>query len=193
MNIFLILFAFALWGLLHSVLASRFVKDKFRGLIGRGGMRLYRLGYNLFSVVSFAPLLYLAATLEDQPLYRIPPPWNFLFFGFQSLSALLLFVAAFQTDLLSLTGLRSLFQEENPDQLVTRGLYAVVRHPLYLFSLTLLWLDPTMTVNSLVFYIGATAYFIVGAYFEERKLLRDFGEAYAEYKRKTPFLIPMMK
>jgi protein-S-isoprenylcysteine O-methyltransferase Ste14 len=40
-------------------------------------------------------------------------------------------------------------------------------------------------------YIGATLYIIIGAYFEERKLLRDFGDAYAGYKRKTPMLIPL--
>jgi protein-S-isoprenylcysteine O-methyltransferase Ste14 len=73
---------------------------------------------------------------------------------------------------------------------VTRGLYTVVRHPLYLFSILFLWLSPSLSVNSLVFNIGVTLYFIIGAYFEERKLLRDFGEAYADYKRKTSFLIP---
>jgi protein-S-isoprenylcysteine O-methyltransferase Ste14 len=35
-----------------------------------------------------------------------------------------------------------------------------------------------------------SVYIIVGAWFEERKLLRDFGSAYAEYKSKTPMLIP---
>jgi len=47
-----------------------------------------------------------------------------------------------------------------------------------------------MTQNTLTVYVGATIYVLVGAYFEERKLLRDFGEAYAEYKRKTPMLVP---
>jgi protein-S-isoprenylcysteine O-methyltransferase Ste14 len=47
-----------------------------------------------------------------------------------------------------------------------------------------------MTQNSLTVYIGATIYTLVGAYFEERKLLQDFGEAYAEYRRRTPMLIP---
>jgi protein-S-isoprenylcysteine O-methyltransferase Ste14 len=42
-------------------------------------------------------------------------------------------------------------------------------------------------------YIGATVYILVGAYFEERKLLREFGAAYAEYKSKTPMLIPWLK
>jgi protein-S-isoprenylcysteine O-methyltransferase Ste14 len=190
MNIFLIFLSLALWGVVHSILASHFAKDMAQGFLGKGGMRLYRLGYNVFSVISFAPILYLVATLDGQPLYQIPAPWSFVMLGLQGLSILLLLVAVLQTDTLSFIGLRQLFEDEKPGQLVTRGLYNLVRHPLYLFSLTFLWLSPSMTVNTLMFNLGVTAYFVIGAYFEERKLLRDFGEAYAEYKRKTPFLIP---
>lgn len=184
MNIFLILISLAIWGVVHSFLASHLAKDLF------GFRRLYRLLYNVFSVVTFAPILYLLVILEDQSLYRVPAPWSWVMYGGQVLSVLLLLVAVLQTDTLSFIGLRQLFEEEKPGQLVTRGLYKVVRHPLYLFSLIFLWLNPSMSVNSLAFNIGVTLYFMIGAYYEERKLLRDFGEAYADYKHKTPFLIP---
>jgi protein-S-isoprenylcysteine O-methyltransferase Ste14 len=74
--------------------------------------------------------------------------------------------------------------------LVTDGWYAYVRHPLYLGTLILFWLVPEMTVNRLAIIAALSIYLVVGAYFEERKLLKDFGEAYAEYKAKTPMLIP---
>jgi protein-S-isoprenylcysteine O-methyltransferase Ste14 len=186
MNIFFILLSLALWGVIHSILASHFAKDVFK-------TRFYRLGYNIFSVVSFAPILYLLVILEDQALYQVLAPWSYVMQGGQVLSALLLLIAVLQTDTLSFVGLRQLFEEEKPGQLVTRGLYTLIRHPLYLFSMLFLWLSPSMSVNSLVFNFGVTLYFIIGAYFEERKLLRDFGEAYAEYKKKTPFLIPGLK
>jgi protein-S-isoprenylcysteine O-methyltransferase Ste14 len=108
----------------------------------------------------------------------------------QVFAALMLFTAFLQTDSLSFVGLRQLFEKEKTGALVTRGLYRVVRHPLYTFSLLYIWLSPRVSQNSLVFYIGVTLYVLIGAYFEERKLLRDFGEAYAEYRRKTPMLIP---
>jgi methanethiol S-methyltransferase len=111
-------------------------------------------------------------------------------FGGQLLSALLLLIAFLQTDSLSFVGLRQLFEEEKSGALVTRGLYRVVRHPLYTFSLLFIWLTSTVSRNSLTVYIGATLYIFAGIYFEERKLLSDFGESYAEYKRKTPMLIP---
>lgn len=186
MNTFIILLSLALWGVVHSILASYFAKDMFKGLLGG----FYRLAYNLFSVISFAPILYLLVVLEDRLFYQVPVPWSYILLGGQALSALLLLVAVLQTDTLSFIGLRQIFEEEKSGQLVTRGLYTLVRHPLYLFSILFLWLSPSMSMNSLVFNIGVTLYFIIGAYFEERKLLRDFGEAYAEYKRRTSFLIP---
>lgn len=39
--------------------------------------------------------------------------------------------------------------------------------------------------NSLTLYIGATIYVFIGAYFEERKLLREFGADYEAYRKGT--------
>ncbi len=188
MSIFILLLALAMWGAVHSFLASHLAKDLFRLKIGE--MDFYRLAYNIFSVVSFAPILYLMRTLPDQPIYQIPSPWNLVMFGGQLFALLMLLIAFLQTDSLSFVGLRQLFEKEKPGDLVTRGLYRVVRHPLYTFSLLFIWLTSIMTQNMLTVYVGATLYILVGTYFEERKLLRDFGESYAEYKRKTPMLIP---
>jgi len=47
-----------------------------------------------------------------------------------------------------------------------------------------------MTLNRLVLWVILSLYILIGAYFEERKLLNDFGVEYAEYKAKTPMLIP---
>ena len=194
MNIFILLLSLALWGVIHSILASHFFKDMVRGMVGKQGMRFYRFGYNVFSVVSFAPILYLMWILPDQPVYQVSAPWKYVMFAGQGLAAAFLLIALLQTDTLSFIGLKQFFvEEEDAGQLVTRGLYRVVRHPLYTFSLLFLWLTPTMSVNSLTLYLGATLYILVGAYFEERKLLRDFGTAYADYKRKTPMLIPGLR
>ena len=184
MSIVILLFALTLWGIVHSILASNFVKDML------GGASFYRLGYNIFAVLSFAPIVYLMATLPDQSAYQVSTPWNILMRGGHLLAALMLFVAFLQTDSLSCVGLRQLFEPQKSGQLVTRGLYRVVRHPLYTFGLLFIWLTPTVSQNSLTVYIGATIYTLVGAYFEERKLLRDFGDVYAEYRKVTPMLIP---
>ncbi len=188
MSIFILLLALAIWGVVHSFLASHLAKDLLR--LKAGSMDFYRLGYNVFAGISFLPVLYLMGTLPNQDVYQISAPWSYIMFGGQAFAILMLLVAFLQTDSLSFVGLRQLFEKEKTGALVTRGLYRVVRHPLYTFGLLFIWLSPTVSQNSLTVYIGATLYTLIGAYFEERKLLREFGEAYTVYKQNTPMLIP---
>ena len=188
MSIFILLLALAIWGVVHSFLASHLAKDLFRLKVG--SMDFYRLAYNIFAAISFLPILYLMATLPNKLVYEVPSPWNLVMFGGQLLSILLLVIAFLQTDSLSFVGLRQLFEKEESGALVVHGLYKIVRHPLYTFSLLFIWLTPSVSQNSLTVYIGSTLYILVGVYFEERKLLREFGEPYADYKKNTPMLIP---
>jgi protein-S-isoprenylcysteine O-methyltransferase Ste14 len=191
MSILKIILAIAVWGLVHSILASYVAKDTFRAWLGSGFMRLYRLAYNAFAVVSFAPILWLAWTLPNQPLYEVPAPWRYLMLAGQGASMLMLLVGVLQTDTLNFIGLGQLFEEkEKPAKLVVSGLYRYMRHPLYTAGLLFLWLSPSLSLNSLTLYLSASLYILIGAHFEERKLLREFGPAYAEYKKKTPMLIP---
>jgi protein-S-isoprenylcysteine O-methyltransferase Ste14 len=64
---------------------------------------------------------------------------------------------------------------------------------LYAFGLLVLWLVPRMTWNLLALDIGLSAYILIGARFEERKLLREYGPAYADYMRRTPMLLPIKR
>lgn len=188
-----LILAVVLWGAVHSFTASLGFKNFLRRALGDGFMRAYRLLYNLFSAVSFAPILYLMFILPDRDLYQIPSPWNFFMLAGQALSVVLLFAAVLQTDTLSFVGLRQLFEEETQSRLVVSGFYRYIRHPLYTFGLLILWLSPRVTLNSFTVYLALTVYILIGAYFEERKLLREFGQAYAEYKAATPMLIPRLR
>ena len=156
-------------------------------------MKFYRLFYNIFAVISILPVLYLMVVLPDRTLYQVASPWSYLMRAGQVISVLLLFVAVLQTDVLSFVGLRQLIDEEKRDDLVLSGLYRFVRHPLYTFGLGILWLSPSMTVNSFIVYAALTVYILIGIIFEERKLLREFGQEYADYKSITPMLIPGRK
>lgn len=157
-------------------------------------MRFYRFAYNIFSVISFAPILWLMVILPDRVLYRIPTPWIYLSSVGQLAAVAVLVIGILQTGVLSFVGLKQLFEgPERSSQLVTRGLYRWVRHPLYTAGLLFIWLTPVMTQNTLVVIIAATVYIIVGAFYEERKLEREFGAAYTEYKATTPMLIPGLK
>ena len=194
MNILILISAFAAWGIVHSLLASLALKDFFRKTFGDGFIRLYRLGYNIFSALSILPILWLMWILPNHTLYLIPAPWKYLMLAGQGVAAFLLLYGVLQTDTLSFVGLRQLVEPDGkPGTLVTSGLYRFVRHPLYSAGLLFLWLTATMTLNQLIVYICATIYIFIGAYFEERKLLREFGAAYAEYKAATPMIIPGLR
>ena len=187
---FWLIFSVAVWGVIHEWMASLKFKESLRRILGNNSIRFYRLFYNVFSVVSIAPIFYLMITLPDQDFYQIPTPWSYVLLAGQGLSVVLLFVAVLQTDVLAFVGLRQLFQEEQPGKLVTRGFYRMVRHPLYTFGLLALWLSSSVSLNAFIVYIGLTIYILVGIYFEERKLLREFGQTYADYQSVTPMLIP---
>ncbi len=186
---FWLIVAVVVWGIVHSLLASLGFKDFVRRRLGNGFMKLYRLLYSLFAVMSFLPILYLVISLPDKMLYQILPPWSYVMRAGQGISALLLLAAALQTDLFAFAGLRQLFAEEKND-LVTDGFYRFVRHPLYTFGLLILWLSPSVTVNIFVVYVVLTLYILIGIIFEERKLQREFGQKYAKYKSVTSMLIP---
>jgi protein-S-isoprenylcysteine O-methyltransferase Ste14 len=130
--------------------------------------------------------------LPDRDLYQVSPPWSYLMLAGQGISVLMLFVAVLQTDALHFVGLRQIFDREKKGSLITSGLYRFVRHPLYTFGLLILWLSPNMSVNTLIVYSSLTIYILAGAFFEEKKLLREFGQEYAEYKTVTPMLIPSL-
>lgn len=190
---FWLILVILLWGGLHSLTASLGFKELLRRTLGSGFIKFYRLLYNVFSVFSFAPILYLMAVLPTQSMYQVPSPWSILMLAGQGLSVILLFIAVMQTDTLSFVGLRQLYEEEKPGKLVKSGFYRVMRHPLYTFGLLFIWLSPNMSVNSFIVYVSMTVYILVGVYFEERKLLREFGQEYADYKSVTPMIIPGTK
>jgi methanethiol S-methyltransferase len=74
--------------------------------------------------------------------------------------------------------------------LTIRGPYRWVRHPLYFFVLVTIWSCPDITFDRLLFNVLWSVWIYAGAVLEERDLVADFGEAYREYQRKVPMLIP---
>jgi protein-S-isoprenylcysteine O-methyltransferase Ste14 len=192
MGTLLLILASAIWGLFHSLLASLRIKDTAQKIFGIGAQRWYRLAYNVFSVISFLPVLALTVLLPDRQLYVFPSPWLYIIMTGQLAAMVMLLIGVLQTDTLSFIGIRQIFAKEASGELVINGLYRYMRHPLYTAGLLFIWLTPSMTVNLLTLYICLTVYILLGIYFEERKLLREFGQKYQDYKAKTPMLIPFL-
>jgi len=191
----IILLAVAIYGVVHSWLASLGVKAWARRRYGELAERLYRFAYNLFAVLTLLPVLALPALLPDRRLYSVPMPWALFLMGVQLLAVGALGAGLLQTGLWSFLGFKQLAGRREigeDDQLVVRGLYRWVRHPLYTAGLAFLWATPVMTRNLLSLYVGLSVYLVIGAIYEERKLLATFGDAYVRYRERTPMLIPKL-
>jgi methanethiol S-methyltransferase len=74
--------------------------------------------------------------------------------------------------------------------LAVRGAYRWVRHPIYFLSLLMIWSPVTVTTDRLLFNGLWTFWIIIGAFLEERDLIASFGDAYRNYQRNVPMLIP---
>ena len=110
----------------------------------------------------------------------------------------ILFISTFLINHFDLFGLRQTYLElvgKPYTELTFRitAFYKYVRHPLYLGGIIGLWATPVMSATHLCFAILLTGYFVVGTLFEEKDLIRDFGDTYREYSQSTAMLIPFLK
>jgi protein-S-isoprenylcysteine O-methyltransferase Ste14 len=177
---------------LHSLLASLGAKARARQWLGPVSDRIYRFGYNVIGAVTLLPVLAIPALEPGPVVYRIPSPLSWLFLSAQAASALLIVIGILHTDPWHFLGLRQIVEPAQgaESKLVTTGLYRYVRHPLYTAGLLFLWLTPIMTTTLLALYLSLSLYLYVGSFFEERRLRVEFGEAYADYQRRVPRLVP---
>ncbi len=189
-----ILLAMAVYGAIHSLLATFKVKALAQQFFGKAAERGYRLFFNIFAGISLLPVLALPAILPDQHLYTIPMPWMILFLAGQGAAAVAEVIGVLQTGAGEFLGLKQLFTPPATNgELAIQGLYHWVRHPLYSAGLLFIWLTPVMTVNILALNVGLTLYIILGTRFEERRLCAEFGDAYAAYQKQVPMLIPSIR
>jgi protein-S-isoprenylcysteine O-methyltransferase Ste14 len=182
------------WGFLHSLFASLKFKDLVRRRFGPWAVRIYRLIYNLFAGLSFALVLAVAVRMPDKTLYSIPFPWFIPLVIGQGLAVIVLVVGFLQNRPMEFLGISQRGSPiEEPKRLTVEGLYRFIRHPLYTAGLVFIWLMPLMTERLLVINLALTVYVVVGAYLEEGKLARKFGQEYVDYAAVTPMFIPFLK
>lgn len=74
---------------------------------------------------------------------------------------------------------------------ITPSLYKIVRHPMQFGMIMGLWAIPHMTVAHFLFASGMTVYIVIGVHYEERDLVKVFGEEYRGYQTRVPKLLPI--
>lgn len=174
---------FTVFALHHSVFARLNVK----AAIGRvTSPELERSIY-----VWIASLLFVAVCALWLPvsgvLWEATGPVAWLLRGVQLFAAVFTVAAARHLDVLDLAGIRQAIglPSNRPTKLDHTGPYGLVRHPIYLGWLLLVWPAPFMNGTRLVFAAISTLYLFAAIPFEERDLRRTFGDAYARYAERV--------
>lgn len=117
-----------------------------------------------------------------------------LWVGYAAAWAYLL-LATFVTNHFELMGLRQVFLyfRNRPYQALPftrKYMYRYSRHPMMLGFLVGMWSVPVMSVTHLVMAVLFSAYIFIGVYFEERDLIKNFGDVYRQYKKNIATFIP---
>lgn len=78
-----------------------------------------------------------------------------------------------------------------PVEFSATGPFSLVRHPIYLGWVLIVFATPSMTTSQFLFAVVSTAYLAAAIPFEERSLVETYGEKYRAYQRQMPWrLIP---
>ena len=122
-------------------------------------------------------------------------PARLVVYAIQGAAWLLLLAASFEIDHYETFGLKQPYlamKGRAPAHIdfQAKRIYRVVRHPIQTGIFVGMWTAPTMTSSRLMFASLMTAYILVGLYFEERDLVRQFGERYRQYRAAVPGLLP---
>jgi protein-S-isoprenylcysteine O-methyltransferase Ste14 len=110
---------------------------------------------------------------------------------FQLAGVVFTLASARHLDILDLSGIRAALNipSNRPMKLDEHGPYGLVRHPIYLGWIFMVWPAPFMNGTRLVFAAISTLYLVVAIPYEERDLHRTFGEAYQEYAGRVRYKV----
>ncbi len=204
--------AFAVFGLLHSVAA----REPFKEWLGRLTApffveHFWRITY---CALSFWALYYGVAALlwERNTEYDVwivaYPDWLWqVVVVFHLGSIALLYAAFWQNDYLEFLGLKQAYrgilailgkpaaQPElelfGTNRLEITGVYGWVRHPMLVGGLLFL-LTSGPSLNNIAYTAMYAAYMVIGGYYEERRLIKVFGEDYRRYQRRVGAFVPVL-
>lgn len=176
----------------HSIMARQWFKRAWTRIIPQPAER------STFVLFSCAALITMFAFWRPMGgvLWKVQNPVeSALLYGAAVTGWLLVLYSTFLIDHFSLFGLRQVYtylRGEQPAriQFRTPAVYQWVRHPLYLGFMIAFWATPVMTMAHFLFAVATTCYIGLAIQFEERDLVREHGDAYVQYRRNVPMLLP---
>jgi protein-S-isoprenylcysteine O-methyltransferase Ste14 len=183
-----------LWCTLHSALITRTVTDYMKRKLGYQ-YRFYRLFFNIISLVTLIPLVYYSAFHRGPLVFRWEGSLVIVKYLLLAMSIYLFVAGARHYSMSQFIGIHQIKTGQTDhslseyDTFDTSSILSVVRHPWYTGGILIIW-SSDIYLSSLLDNIVVSAYFVVGAFLEERKLLLDFGDKYREYQKNVSMLVP---
>jgi len=155
--------------------------------------KYYRVYYTVFALASFAAIMIYLFLLNSHKLFASTT--GTIVSGILMVGAgIVIMIICILKYFMQVSGIKGLLQDKMSNELMITGIHKVVRHPLYAGTFIFIWglfiLFPS--VSLLISDAIITIYTLVGLRFEERKLEREFGEAYKVYRQKVPMIIPKL-
>ena len=182
-----------LFGLQHSVMARPGFKRVLTRVIPRAAER------STYVLLSGIVLILIAAWWQPLPgfVWQIEnTPARVALSTLQMGGWLLLLAAAFTINAWDLFGVAQVWRylqgkNEPTPEFTERGLYRIVRHPIQLGVLIGIWVTPVMSTSHLLLSTAMTLYILIALQLEERDLRNSLGDAYEDYRRRVPMLLPL--
>ncbi len=189
-TVFLNTVLFMIFPLQHSILVRPHIKQRIQKMVPK---LLERSIYVGTSGIAMMIVLY-GWQRFDPMLYRFESSWTFDLVFYAALFSITLALRNLNHN--SMFGLKQGYVllkggEMPAEDLQTTGLYKYVRHPLTSLLIITLWAHESMTAGRFQWNLLFTAYALIGTFFEERDLIRKYGQSYLDYRNHVPAFIPL--
>ena len=198
-----------LFGLQHSVLAQGYVKNAAGRLLGQDFTDYgYRFVYFLSQCFVYPVFWYIVSHFESGSiLWTLPPVLYPVHFVIKLVGHFLIVATFIAADVNTFVGTKQLWvyfkaklQRKPVDKIAVFGQnnfvvgfpFTLVRHPMYLgIILSLLTTTGIYTEKVVLNLVLLLLYVEVGSYYEEKQLVRLFGDAYRHYQTTTAQYLPL--
>lgn len=189
------------FGAVHSLLARERSKRRLAGWLPPSLVRSF------FSALAGLQIVALCALWRPlpEPVWRLEPGsvpgaglaaatlWTLFFAGWALVLAALWAIGDRHLFGLAEAWASARGESYRPPPFAPRGVYRVIRHPLYTGTLLPLWAAPTMSRGHLLLAAVFTLYLALGSLLEERDLRRRLGDVYRDYRQRVPGFLPRLR